>query len=82
MFDDSFLSMFGSTFYNASLIADLASDFNPDGSSVFIPAKPLVGSQMPVSSGNARFVLILMVITLPAAIYSAAAIVWYNRRHK
>jgi len=82
MFDDSFLSMFGSTFYNASLIADLASDFNPDGQSVFIPAKPLAGSQMPVSSGNARFVLILMVITLPAAIYTAAVIVWYKRRHK
>jgi hypothetical protein len=82
MFEDSFLGMFGSTFYNAMLIADLADDFNPGGQNVFISVKPLAGSQMPVSSGNARTVLVLMVILLPAAVYSAAVLVWYKRRHK
>jgi len=82
MFEDSFLNMFGSTFYNSMFIADLADDFNPGGQNIFIQAKPLVSSQMPVTSGNARAVLVIMVILLPLAIYSVAAVVWYKRRHK
>ena len=82
MFEDSFLGMFGSTFYNATLIADLANDFNPGGQNIFIPAKPLSNTQMPVSSAGARTVLILMVILLPAAVYATAVFVWYKRRHK
>jgi len=82
MFDDEFLGAFGSTFFNQDFIAGLASDFNPGGDSIFIPAKPLVGNHMPVTSGNARTVLIIMVILTPAAIYAAAIVVWYKRRHK
>jgi len=82
MFEDSFLGTFGSTFYNAMLIADLADDFNPGGQNIFIPSKPFANNQMPVSSGTARTVLILMVIILPAAIYAVAIFVWHKRRHK
>jgi len=82
MFEDSFLGMFGSTFYNATLIANLANDFNPGGQNIFITTKPLVNTQMLVSSGTARTVLILMVILLPATVYAAAVFVWYKRRHK
>ncbi|MCL2821421.1 MAG: GldG family protein [Oscillospiraceae bacterium] len=82
MFDDAFLGMFGNTFYNAIFIANLADDFNPGGQNVFISAKPLANNQMPVSSGNARMVIIVMVIALPALIYATAVLVWYKRRHK
>jgi len=82
MFEDSFLGMFGNSFYNSGFIADLADDFNPGGQNIFINAKPLASSQMLVSSGNARTVLVVMVILLPLAIFSVAAVVWYKRRHK
>jgi len=82
MFEDSFLSAFSNSFYNSMFIADLASDFNPTGQNIFIPAKPLASNQMPVSSGNARAVLIIMVIMLPLVVFTAAGFVWYKRRHK
>jgi len=82
MFDDSFLSIYGETFYNAILVADLANDFNPFGERVYIPAKGMSDSQMLVSAGGARMILLLMVIALPLLILATGIFVWRKRRHQ
>ena len=80
--DDIFLNYYGQYFYNIQLIADLANDLNPFGQSVYIPGKQLGGEAMPVSAGQARAVLILMVITLPLVILALGILVWRRRRHQ
>jgi hypothetical protein len=82
MVDDSFLQNFGMTYYNIFLMADLANDLNPFGESVFIASKNLFDNHMPVSSGGARAVLVLMVIALPLAIILVGILVWRKRRHQ
>jgi len=81
MFDDTFLSIYGETFYNAILIADLANDLNPFGERIYISPKGLTESQMLVSAGGARAVLIFMVILVPLTIITAGVLVWRKRRH-
>ncbi|MCL2425205.1 MAG: GldG family protein [Oscillospiraceae bacterium] len=81
-FDDFILGTYGDTFYNAFLINDIAHDLNPFGERIFIPARELTGSQMMVSSGSARTILIVMVIALPLAIIATGIVVWRKRRHK
>jgi len=81
MFSDSFLSVYGGTFYNALLISNLANDFNPFGESIFIPSKSLTDSHMLVSAAGARTILLVMVIALPLLILSAGVFVWRKRRH-
>jgi len=81
-FDDSFLSMYGDSFYNIIFMIDLANDFNPFGDRVFIPGKDISNNQMPVSSGAARTILILLVIILPLLIIGAGVFVWRKRRHQ
>ena len=81
-FDDTLLSMYGDTFYNAYLLADIANDLNPTGQTVYIPSRNITGSPMLVSSGDARFVLFLLVILLPVLIISAGIFVWRKRRHQ
>jgi len=82
LFDDPFLGMYSSTFYNALLIADIANDLNPFGESVFIQAKPLSDNHMLVSLAGARNILIFMVIAMPLAILAIGIFVWRKRRHK
>jgi hypothetical protein len=82
MFDDMFLSMYASTFYNPMLLADLANDLNPFGEHVFIPPRALSDSQLLMSIAGTRNVLIFMVIALPLAIIAAGVFVWRKRRHK
>ena len=82
LFDDTFLMAYGDTFYNTFLIVDLAIELNPFGGRVFIPAKEFVGSQLLISSGSARMILILLVILMPLAIISVGVVVWRKRRHK
>jgi hypothetical protein len=82
MIDDFFLSNFGLSFYNMFFLLGLVNDLNPFGESVFIPSKSLMDSQMPVSSGGARTVLITMVIILPLVIMGIGIFVWRKRRHK
>ncbi|MCL2003437.1 MAG: GldG family protein [Oscillospiraceae bacterium] len=82
MISDSFLLNYGDYFYNNAFLRNLANDLNPFGESVFIPSKTAPSSQMPVSSGAARFVLILMVVLLPLAIMAAGIWVWRKRRHQ
>ena len=82
LFDDTFLSMFGESFYNNFIMIDLANDFNPFGERVFIPAKEFSDNTMLVSAAGARLVLLLMVILLPLAIIVTGVVVWRKRRHK
>ena len=82
LFDDVFLSLYGDSFYNRLLINNLANDFNPFDGRVFIPPTELSGSQMLVSAGAARTILIVMVIMLPLSIIAAGVVVWLKRRHK
>jgi len=82
MFDDTLLSMYGDTFYNAYLLADIANDLNPTGQRVYIPSRNLASSQMLVSSGDSRIILIFLVILLPLAIISTGIIIWLKRRHQ
>ncbi|MDR2572604.1 MAG: GldG family protein [Oscillospiraceae bacterium] len=82
LFDDTFLSMYGDSFYNNFLITDLANDLNPFGERVFIAPKDITGSQMLVSAGAARIILITMAIMLPLAIITSGVVVWRKRRHK
>jgi len=81
-FDDNFLSLYGESFYNNIIMADLANDFNPFGERVYIPGKDISNNQMPVSSSGARTILILLVITLPLLIIGAGVVVWRKRRHQ
>ena len=81
-FDDNFLSLYGESFYNNILMADLANDFNPFGERVFIPGKDISNNQMLVSSSGARTILILLVIILPLLIIGAGVVVWRKRRHQ
>jgi len=81
MFDDSFLRMYGDSFYNNILISDLANDLNPFGERVLIPQRELSDSTMLVSAGGTRTILIVMVIALPLAIIACGVIVWRKRRH-
>jgi len=82
MFDDTFLSMFGDNFYNRILIADIANDLNPFGDRVYIAPTDFGNSQLLISAGSARMILIVMVILLPLAIIAAGVVVWRKRRHK
>ncbi|MDR0294229.1 MAG: GldG family protein [Oscillospiraceae bacterium] len=82
LIDDTFLSYYGQSFYNLELMADFANDFNPFGQSVYIPSKQIVGAQVPVSAGQARAVLLLMVIALPLIIILLGILVWRRRRHQ
>jgi len=82
MFDDGFLSMYGDTFYNTMLIAELANDLNPFGERMYIPAKGMSDNQMLVSAGGARMTLILMVIVLPLLIIATGTFIWRKRRHQ
>jgi len=81
LFDDSFLSVYGETFYNALLLSDLANDLNPFGERVYIPAKSMSGTQMLVSAAGSRNILIITVIALPLAIVAMGVFVWRKRRH-
>jgi len=82
IFDDSFLSMYGESFYNAIFISDIANDLNPFGDRVYIPAKSMSGGQMLVSAAGARMVLILLVIVLPLMIMGVGIYIWRKRRHQ
>jgi len=82
LFDDSFLNMFGDSFYNSIMLIDLANDFNPFGERVYIPSKDLSDSTMLVSSGGTRMIFIFLVIAMPLTILAAGTVVWYKRRHK
>jgi len=82
LFEDTFLSMFGDSFYNNMLMIDLANDLNPFGDRVYIPAKQFSDNTMLVSTAGSRAVLILMVIMLPLVIIASGVIVWRKRRHK
>jgi len=82
LFDDDFLAMYGDSFYNIMLIVELATDLNPFGGRVFIPAKEFTDRLMLVSAGGARMILIVMVIIIPLAIIAAGVVVWRRRRHR
>jgi len=82
LFADGFLSMYGDTFYNGFLIANIAHDFNPFGGRIFIPTRDMVGSPLLISAVAARTILIVMVVLLPLAIMTAGVVVWRKRRHK
>jgi len=81
MFDDSFLAMYGNSFFNSIFISSIAIDLNPFGNRIFIPAKDLSDSQMLVSASGSRNILIIMVIVLPLLIIAAGVFVWRKRRH-
>jgi len=82
LFDDMFLEAYGNSFYNIFLITNLASDLNPFGDRVFIPAKDISAEQMLVSSAGSRYILIIMVVLIPLTIIAAGAFVWRKRRHQ
>lgn len=79
--DDDFLYYYGSNFYNVQMMADLANDINPFGESVYIASKALAGGEMPVNEGQARTVLLLLVIALPLIIILLGILVWRRRKH-
>jgi len=80
MVNDSLLYNFGAYFFNLDMMAAIASDLNPFGESVYIAPKPLAGTMMTVSAGQANSVLIFMVIGLPLAIFAAGIFVWRRRK--
>ena len=67
-------------FLNSQLIGAIASDFNPSGSSVIIPGKALAGTVLTILAGQARMILILLVIVMPLLIIAAGVVTWRKRR--
>ena len=82
LFEDAFLGMYGESFYNPVLIADMANDFNPYGERVFIAPKDFGSNQMLVSSAGTRTIFIALVVVLPLLILAAGVYVWLKRRHQ
>jgi len=82
LFEDAFLGMYGESFYNPVLIADMANDFNPFGERVFIAAKDFGNTQMLVSSAGTRTIFITLVAVLPLLILATGVYVWLKRRHQ
>jgi len=82
IFDDTFLSMYGNSFYNTFLISNIANDLNPFGERMSIPVKDVSDSRMLVSAEGSRTILILMVIVLPLVIIATGVFVWRKRRHQ
>jgi uncharacterized iron-regulated membrane protein len=69
-----------SYFWNAQMMGAIANDLNPSGQSVIIPSKALAGTIMTVMAGQARMILILMVITMPLLILAAGVLMWRKRK--
>jgi hypothetical protein len=67
---------------NQALMYTIMDTFNPFGESVFIPPKNLWSETMPVTSGQSRIILILLVVIVPLGIMVAGILVYRRRRHK
>jgi hypothetical protein len=80
--DDVVLDYFSGTYYNGALFGSLAGDFNPFGQNIYIEPKSLGVTLMPITPGQERAVLIVMVIALPLVILLAGILVYRRRRHK
>jgi hypothetical protein len=80
--NDNLLLLYGQSFYSMYLIYDLVTDLNPFGQSIYIAPKQLFSELMPVTAGQQRMVLIVLVILLPLVILAAGLLIWRKRRHR
>ena len=78
--DDTVLYSAGTGLYNISMLAGMANDLNPFGEIVYIAPKALAGEMMVVSAGQARTVLLVMVIAMPLIIAALGMLMWRKRR--
>jgi hypothetical protein len=80
--EDFVMEYFTGMYFNMPLFASLAGEFNPYGESIYIAPKSLRPSIMPLTPGQERSVLIVMVIALPLVIMLTGIFVYRKRRHR
>jgi len=77
-----FVELFEYSYLNMPWMYSIVDELNPFGESVYIEPKNLLGEIMPVSAGQSRVVVILLVVLVPLAIMVAGILVYRRRRHK
>jgi hypothetical protein len=80
--EDPVMEYYATTLANGALFASLAGDFNPFGDNIYIAPKSMRPTPMPLTPGQERLVLIVLVVSLPLVIMLAGILVYRRRRHK